>query len=112
MQVKSFLSSALLLGVIALSPAINTNEVAAQSSQKKPYCTVASNKGAFWWTWTQSTINQSCKTARSKVAETGQSVNRVWKRSYKTNYPSVASSTHSKIHPLLSFDKNPHQLDG
>lgn len=72
MQVKSFISSALLLGVVAFSPAINTQEVAAKPSPKKPYCTIASKKGAFWWTWTQSTIKQSCKTARDKVKATGQ----------------------------------------
>ncbi len=84
MQVKSFISSALLLGIVAFSPAINTQEVTAKPSgpsslkantSKKPYCTIASKKGAFWWTWTQSSIKQSCKTARSKVKATGQKVN-------------------------------------
>ena len=85
MQVKSFVSSALLLGVVAFFPAINTNPVSAKPSPKKPYCTVASNQGGFWWTWTQSTIKQSCKTARSKVKGMDQNVNRVWRGYYKTN---------------------------
>ena len=85
MQVKSFVSSALLLGVVILSPAINTNEVAAKPSPKKPYCTIASKQGAFWWTWTQSTIKQSCKTARGKVKATGQKVNVQRSGYYKAN---------------------------
>ncbi len=94
MQVKSFISFALLLGVVALSPAINTQEVAAKPSgpsslkantSKKPYCTIASKQGAFWWTWTQSTIKQSCKTARDKVKATGQKVNVQRSGYYKAN---------------------------
>ncbi len=36
MQVKSFVSSALLFGVIAFFPAINNNQVAAKSAPKAP----------------------------------------------------------------------------
>lgn len=43
MPVKSVVSTALLLGVVALSPNLNTNKVAAAPA-KKPYCTVASNQ--------------------------------------------------------------------
>ena len=85
MQVKSLISSALLLGVVALSPVVNTNEVAAKPSPKKPYCTVASKQGATWWTWTQSTIDKSCTTALFKVLGTGQSVDKATKGYYKAN---------------------------
>ncbi|MEM6402145.1 MAG: hypothetical protein AAF757_18250 [Cyanobacteria bacterium P01_D01_bin.116] len=84
MQVKSFLSSALLLGVVALAPTINTQEVDAASSQK-PYCTISSRKGGYWWTWTQSTRGQSCNTARSKVKGFGQNVNSQRSGFYKAN---------------------------
>jgi hypothetical protein len=68
MQVKSIVSTALLLGIVALSPAISNNEAAAApSNSKKPYCTVASKQGSYWWTWTKSTVTKSCVTARSKV---------------------------------------------
>ena len=94
MQFKSFLSSTLLLGVVALSPAINAKEVSARPSglssftantSKKPYCTIASKQGGSWWTWTQSTIKQSCKTARSKVKGMGQKVNVQRSGYYKAN---------------------------
>ncbi len=84
MQVKSFLSSALLLSVVTLAPTINIQEVDAASSQK-PYCTISSRKGASWWTWTQSTRGQSCKTARSKVQGFGQNVNSQRSGFYKAN---------------------------
>ncbi len=85
MQVKSFISSALLLGVVAFYPAINTQEVAAKPSPKKPYCTVASKQGGRYWTWTGSSINQSCTFAMFKVLGFGQSVDRATKGTYKAN---------------------------
>ncbi|MDJ0800696.1 MAG: hypothetical protein QNJ51_28465 [Calothrix sp. MO_167.B12] len=84
MQFKSFVSTALLLGVVALSPAANTNQATAAPT-KKPYCTAASKQGAYWWTWTKSPIEKACYTAFFKILEMGQSVDKATKGYYAAN---------------------------
>ena len=84
MKFTPVLSTALLLGSIALSPAVNTTKVWAAPDQK-PYCTAASNQGGAWWTWTVASQDQACFTAFTKVLGFSQSVDRATWGTYKTN---------------------------
>ena len=83
MQVKSVISTALLLGVVALSPAVNTNP--ATAAPKKPYCTAASKQGGYWWRWSAPTVEKACYTAFFKVLGMRQSVDKATKGSYAAN---------------------------
>jgi hypothetical protein len=84
MKLTPVLSTALLLGSIALSPAINTTKVLAAPAQK-PYCTAASNQGGAWMTWTANSVQDACFTAFTKVLGFNQSVDRATWGSYQTN---------------------------
>lgn len=84
MNLKPAIATALMLGAIALPSTLNTNKVVAAPTQL-PYCTAASNKGAAWWTWSQSSIEKSCFTAFSKVLGMGHSVDRATWGYYNPN---------------------------
>ena len=84
MKFTPVLSTALLLGSIALSSAVNTTKVSAALVQK-PYFTAASNQGSAQWTWTFDSQEQACFTAFTTVLGSGQSVDRATWGTYKTN---------------------------
>jgi hypothetical protein len=84
MKFTPVLSTALLLGSLTLSSAVNTTKVSAAPAQK-PYCTAASNQGSAWWTWTVASQEKACFTAFTTVLGFGQSVDRATWGTYKTN---------------------------
>ncbi|MBE9213570.1 hypothetical protein IQ247_12980 [Plectonema cf. radiosum LEGE 06105] len=84
MQVKSVVSTALILGVVALSPVVNTNPATASSSNR-PYCTATSNQGYTWWTWTVDSVEKACFIAFTKILNSGQSVDKAEWGDYKVN---------------------------
>ncbi|MEZ5537037.1 MAG: hypothetical protein R3F02_15620 [Thiolinea sp.] len=51
----------------------------------KPYCSVASNKGYYWWTWTVSPQSRACQVAENKLKSNGYSVNWKWRSYYSDN---------------------------
>ena len=57
----------------------------ASFAAQKPYCTVASNNGAAWWTWTVSTQAEACRIAKNKLKTNGNSVNWKWRSHYSDN---------------------------
>ena len=50
---------------------------------KLSFCSVASKSGASWHNWTAASINSACDISFSKVLNTGQKVDKVWKGYYK-----------------------------
>ena len=57
--------------IFAIGLAMNTAFAA-----DRPYCTVASEQGAYWWTWTKSDLGDACRTAMEKVRNKHQSVDK------------------------------------
>ena len=51
-------------------------------SASMPYCTVASNQGSQWWTWTVSPQSKACKVAEEKL---GNNFNWKWRSYYSDN---------------------------
>lgn len=84
MKFQPVISTALMLGLLTCSLAVNTTQVLA-SSAKKPYCTAASNQGSSWWTWTSKTVEDACFTAFTKVLGSGASVDRAAWGTYYTD---------------------------
>ena len=50
---------------------------------KKPYCSVASNKGAQYHVWGSSSFDTACGIASAKLIGLGYSIDRLWKSYYK-----------------------------
>lgn len=50
--------------------------------KKLPFCSVASRSGASWHNWTAASTNLACDISFSKVLNTGQKVNKVWRGYY------------------------------
>lgn len=78
MQKKIFLGLAVLATLAPLATA------PAMAAPQKPYCSVASNSGGSWHTWSKPSHQAACYTAFFKVLGFGQSVDRAWKGYYKT----------------------------
>lgn len=66
---------AALIGVSAMSFSSG-----AMAGEKHPYCTVASNSGGQWWTWTVKPMKKACDIAKSKIGD----YNWIWKNRYDT----------------------------
>ena len=77
MKKSLFIGLTLFTAILHLTPQPTT------AATKTPYCSVASNSGASWHTWGQSSHQSACYTAFFKVLGFGQSVDRAWKGYYK-----------------------------
>ncbi|MEB3340522.1 hypothetical protein [Okeania sp.] len=79
---KSHLITTLILGCVL---AITGIEQANSQTSRLPYCSAASNQGGAWWTWTQSSIPESCYTAYSKLIGWNQKIDWHYKGYYRSN---------------------------
>ena len=78
------MKKSLFIGLTALTATLHfaLQPTVAQTT-KKPYCSVASNSGASWHTWTKPSHQSACYTAFFKVLGFSQSVDKAWKGYYK-----------------------------
>lgn len=78
MKKSIFLGLTIIASLLPLAPQ------PAAAAANKPYCSVASNTGGSWHTWTATNHQSACHTAFFKVLGFGQSVDRAWKGYYST----------------------------
>lgn len=74
----------LSVGLTVFAALLQLTPYPAVAVTPKPYCSVASNSGGSWHTWTVSSQQEACYIAFFKVLGFGQSVDRAWRGSYTT----------------------------
>ena len=84
---KSHLITTLALGCILALTGIeqDSQSLSASASSLRPYCSASSNQGGAWWTWTKSSIPESCYIAYSKLIDWNQKIDWHYRGRYRSN---------------------------
>lgn len=78
------MKKSLFVGFTVFAALFQLTPYPAVAATQKPYCSVASNSGGSWHTWTVPSQQEACYIAFFKVLGSGQSVDRAWRGSYTT----------------------------